>query len=94
MAETTVNVQPAQPQGAQPVAAVPLHFFIAPDGNGVLSLIQGVALVDDQGRAYLPMTEETGKELVSLMRLLITTLVNNGPGGLLPSARSGGLDHV
>jgi hypothetical protein len=91
MAETAINVAPAAGQGA-PVAALPLKLFSAPDGAGGLNVIQAVCITDDQGRAYLPMTEETGKELCSLMRQLLTTIVQND-GGFLPPDRGTSLDR-
>lgn len=68
MAETSIGVQPAAGAAPQP-APLQLKIFTASDGTQIVAA-QGMVLVDDQGRAYSPMTEITGRKIVKLLDML------------------------
>ena len=92
MADAITQVQPAPTPGAAP-APLQLKMFTTSDGAGGVIFTQAVCPADDQGRAINLMSEETGKEIVALLRTLIRTIVDNGQGGLYPSDGGNGLDH-
>ena len=73
MAETSISIQPATAPGPQ-AAPLQLKMFTVPDAIGgqtglppTMQAVQAMCLVDDQGRAYVPMTEATGRKLVRLL---------------------------
>jgi hypothetical protein len=85
MAETSVSIQPAA-TATQPSAPQQLKLFSVNDGLGIGGsvLVQAVCLVDDQGRAYKPLTEDTGKQIVVLLQQLLQVTCEGGAGGQLP----------
>lgn len=70
MAETSVNIQPAQTSQGAPPAPLPLAMVSVPDGKGGVVLAQQVCLCDDQGDTYVPLTEATGQQLLYVMTKL------------------------
>ena len=68
--ETNINVQPAGP--ASPTVPVPLMMVRTPDGNAGVVLVQAMMLVTPDGDPFQPMTEATGREMVSLLRQILT----------------------
>ncbi len=91
MAEISIPVQPAGSAvpGAIPPPPLQLKMFSAVDSSGNAVLIQGMCLVDDQGRPYVPLTEATGQQMVKLLGHLIRTIVDNGQGGMYPPDECG-----
>ena len=83
MAESSIGVQPATQQGPAP-APVQLKMFTIVGPDGTSQQIQAVCLVDDNGRAYFPLSEATGRQLVQLMRTLVELHVSGLTGGLYP----------
>jgi hypothetical protein len=92
MAETSLQVQPAGTTGGgAPPAPLPMKMVLSSDGTA--TVLQAVALFDDQGRAVLPMTEATGQQIVRLLTQLVTmTAVSTG--GFLPSDDAAGLSNT
>ena len=91
MAETTIQVQPAATAQVPAPAPLPLKMFIVSDGQGQggQALLQGIAIVDDQGRAQVPMTEATGQAIVKLLNQLLRVTVEAN-GGFYPTDENPG----
>jgi hypothetical protein len=70
MAETSIAVQPAGAPAAPAPAPLQLKMFTASDGTQANAASQGVCLVDEQGRAYSPLSEMTGRKIVRLLDTL------------------------
>jgi hypothetical protein len=67
MAETSVNIQPAQVGQGVPAPPKQLAMIVLPDGAGGTVLAQQVCLVDDQGDTYVPLTEATGMKILGIL---------------------------
>lgn len=90
MAETSIQVQPATAQGQAAPAPLPIKMFLVEDGTN--TQVQAMCLTDDQGRAYQPMTEATGQQIVRLLTQLVSMMAVS-TGGLLPSDDAAGLSN-
>lgn len=84
MVDTVIAVQPAAAVTTAPIASVKV--FSSVDANGATVLTQAMALVDEFGRTYQPMTEATGQDLVQAIKALHAHLANFN-GDLMPSTR-------
>ena len=66
--------QPAAPVAGPQPAPLQLKFFFVPGvdatGAAVTVAAQGMCLTDDQGRAFQPMSEQTGRRLLKVMNKL------------------------
>ena len=82
MADTTIAVQPAS---AAPTAA-PVQFELAQIVNsaGQLSLVQAVTLLDELGRPFEPLSEETGQEILRAIKEL-SSMFASANGLLAPN---------
>lgn len=96
MAETSIPIQPAAAPGTPP-APQQLKMFTVPDALGgqtgaapQMVSVQAMCLVDDQGRAYVPMTEVTGRKLVRLLDQLCR--MQSDRNGVLYSPDNAGPD--
>lgn len=80
MADTSIPVQPATVQGATAPAPLPLAMVAVPSGASMV-LQQIVTLADDQGDTFVPMTEQTGKQILGVL-VRIHNLLANANGAL------------
>lgn len=80
MADSAVPIQPATPTTA--VAPIGIRTFTVTDSNGNILQLQGFAVVDDQNRSFVPMSESTGQAIVAAIKELHTAfaLANGGVG--------------
>lgn len=84
MGETNIQVAPATVQTQQQPPPMAVKTFLVTDSNGVQVEIQAIAIVDDYGNAYKPMSEATGRAIVQLLGQLLQQNADNGQG-LAPS---------
>ena len=81
--DSSIGVQPVGQQAPTAPAPLQLQVELIPDpGLGVspptLVAAQTFVLKDDQGRAYMPMTEETGQRMCRLLARLIRVTIDGG----------------
>lgn len=89
--DSTIGIQPATPSGpAAPPLQLRLEMVPDPGPGGVgpaqQVAVQTFVLVDDQGRNYAPMTEDTGQRMCRLLARLIKVTIEGG--GLLTDEES------
>ena len=80
MADSSVPVQPAAP--VQQIAPVAIKTFQVTDQNGNVIQIQGVVLMDDQGRASIPASKNDIVSLIAAIKELHVALVNIAENGM------------
>jgi hypothetical protein len=85
MADSSLPVAPAPAPGAPVPVPMAVKTFTVIDNTGTLVQIQGVVLVDENGRTITPMTEQTGQALLMAIRQLHSDFANTGNGMLGPS---------
>lgn len=82
MPETAIAVQPASSPAGASTASVKVFSTIDEGGRPVL--VQAMCLVDENGKPYKPMSEETGQNLLMAIKALHACIANFN-GDLLPS---------
>lgn len=80
MAEDVVNIATGQP-GTQPTVGIKAFSMVDPQGRLVEA--QAVIVVDELGRPYRPMSEDTGQRLATAIETL-ANLIADGNGALRP----------